>query len=128
MISNKLKTKILRISRDCYEVPNSNKRHFSYIVRRSKIISFGWNNGWKSSPLSNKFGCRFDAIHSELAAIRNFPYPVSELGRYQLINVRLNAKKELANSRPCQHCLTMLMYFGMTDIVYSSCKGEFLAL
>jgi len=97
--------------------------HFTFICRRSNIIAFGVNNTLKTHPLSKRFDHRFSSIHSELAAIVNFPYPVSELKRYDIINLRILANNDLAISKPCNSCSNMLQSFGITKVSYSTRHG-----
>ncbi len=122
-ISNKLQEKIIKLAIAGYDLPNANKRHFSFIVNKNKVISYGWNNGWKSHPLAFRYKHRFSNIHSELAAIRNFPYPPRFLADYKLINVRLLADKSLGYSFPCCYCLKLLSDLGLQRVYYTNRAG-----
>lgn len=120
MISERLQTKLIDLSRLLYHVPRSNYKHFSFIVRRSKIVAFGFNNSKKTHPTSPS---KYHTIHSELSAICSFPYPVSELHKFSFINIRLFANKQLAMSKPCKACQKMLSSFGVRKVYYSTPNG-----
>ena len=117
--------KILQIAHDNFHLPNSRHRHFSFIVLRNKVISWGYNDGWTTHPLSVSYNYRFDAKHSELSAIINFPYRPSKLKNYTLINLRLLADRSVGLSKPCKLCSKLLSDFGVYDVYYSTSGGSF---
>lgn len=117
--------KLIRLCRANMELPIGGQLHFSFIMKKKKIISFGYNNAWKSSPYALKYGHRFLAIHSELMAIKNFPYPVGELYRFTFVNVRLRTNGEIALSKPCECCQRMLDAFGINELYYTTNNGDF---
>jgi len=124
MISAKLHSKILRLATASLDLPNCNKKHFSFIVNKNRIISFGYNQSYTTHPLSAKYGHRFNDIHSELAAIINFPYAPRFLQDYVLINVRLRKDSSIALSRPCIYCIKLLTDFKMYEVYYTSNDGS----
>jgi deoxycytidylate deaminase len=87
------------------------------------VISVGWNKSFKTHPIAKKLGCRFDSIHSELDVINSFPYKISELHKYTLVNIRLMADNTLGISKPCEFCEQLLTIFPVKKIVYSTPKG-----
>lgn len=118
----KLHHKLLEIANSLFDCAGKQK-HFTFICDGNKVISVGWNKPFKTHPLAAKFGHRFANIHSELDAINNFMHPVSELKKYNLINIRLLANRQLAMSKPCIPCQYMLASFGVDRIMYSTCNG-----
>lgn len=118
----KLQKKIYDISLSLYNMPDTRNKHFSFLVRRNKIISIGWNKAFQTHPIAAKFGHRFNCIHSELDVINNFPYPFRMLPLYTLINVRVKYKS-LRISHPCLKCINMLKFFGLKDVIYSTDQG-----
>lgn len=116
--------KVVLSLKDC---PNSRKKHYTFIVLRSKIISVGWNNGWKTHPLAGKHGHRFNSTHSEIAALSNFQYPVSHLKHFEIVNVRLlnDSGYNLGMSKPCLNCEAMLIGLGVAGVWYSDRYGDF---
>ena len=117
--------KLVNLSYKMLDLPDSRSKHFSFILIRNKILSSGFNLGFKTNPLSKKYGYRFNSIHSELKAIKNFPYPPSFLSKCKIVNVRIMANGELGMSKPCKKCQKLLSDFDISDVWYSNRNGEF---
>lgn len=115
--------KIIKLSYANMELPNSRHAHFSFIVLRNKILSMGWNNGFKTSPIGKKYGHRFSSIHSEVAAVQNFHYEIDLLSRCRLVNVRIMRSGQIGISKPCRRCMTYLDLFNFKEIWYSTSYG-----
>ena len=128
MISLKLQHKLLRISFDLISVPNATQKHFSFLLRRNKIISIGWNDAIKTEPLSYKYRSRFFTRHSELSAIKNSHLSADELSHLTLVNTRVNTWNRIMRSKPCDACQRMLQAFGLRNVIYTNEQGEFLTL
>ena len=126
-MNKKLQNRIVNQSRKFYDKNGDTYQHFSFIVDRNKIISFGRSNKKKTHTFSQRQGYEYFRIHSELAAIKDFPDELIFIEEYGLsiINTRLNKKLELINSRPCLQCMKLLDFVGIRDIIYSNEKGEF---
>jgi hypothetical protein len=126
----KLQTKLFELAISNLHLVDSrqHQRHFSFIVKRNKILSFGVNKGFKTTPLAVRFGWRFDSIHSEVDAVKRFPYAPAELSGCKLYNLRINRSNELALARPCSGCLHFLSGFAWDKIMYSNSQGEFVTL
>jgi len=122
-MNSKLLRKVTNLSRGLYNCPDSTKRHFSFLVIRNKVISTGWNKSFKTHPLAKKYNHRYSCTHSELDCILNAEVPVSALGDYTMINVRLDSNKNLVMSKPCKCCQAMLADFGINNIIYSTTDG-----
>lgn len=101
-------------------LPKGRTAHFSFLVKKNEIISVGWNNYYKTHPLSKKFGY-YNGIHSELSCIVSCQR--SMRGTY-MINTRIK-NGDLAISKPCNICQRMLLWYNIENIVYSNDKGEF---
>lgn len=112
------------------DLPQSNRKHFSFIVRRTKIVSFGWNMAKKTHPWAAKYGKNIDYpfIHSELAAIKNFPFPPIELEKCSLINTRVCPSGKIRISKPCEHCMNLLDVFSFKHVYYTDDEGKFIEL
>ncbi len=117
----KLYKKIQQVAISLKHVPSPcSSIHFTFITRRNNVIALGWNESNKTHPIANTFGHRFNLIHSELGALNHFPYPISHLSKYRLINIRLTHDDELAMSKPCKRCRKMLRHFNVNEIEYST--------
>lgn len=104
---------------------NHNFKHFSFIVERNKILSIGRNDPNKTHPMANKFGHRFNCIHSELSALVNFPRPNTHLKNCDIINIRVRSDDTIGISRPCNICAYMLRIFKLRNVYYTNRGGEF---
>lgn len=102
-----------------------NWKHVSFICDRNSIVSVGWNQPYKTHPLAHKFGYRYNCLHSELHAICNFEYPVSQLYRYRMINIRVDKFGKLKIAKPCKICQVVLASFNINEVWYSNHGGYF---
>lgn len=111
------------IIKKCYclldMVSHNKNKHFSFIVKRSKIVSFGWNQPNKTHTMAAKFGYKFPYIHSELSAIKNFPHPNSHLDGLTLINVRIDKRGKINMAKPCKNCMNLIRFFGIRQVIYT---------
>ena len=117
--------KLVDLSYKIIHLPSGRFRHFSYIVRRNKIICIGVNCSEKTHTLSYKFGYRFPRIHSELAAIVRFPHSPEFLTKCALVNIRIGRSKKILLSKPCRFCTKLISVFGLKEVYYSNQSGEF---
>ncbi len=100
-------------------------KHVSFIIERTAIIAVGWNQPFKTHPVANKFGYRYNAIHSELHAILKLEKPVNQLYKYKFVNIRIDKFGKLKQSRPCSKCQDMLRSFGVRQVEFSNAYGHF---
>ncbi len=125
MISVNLDARIRRIVYSNLERIKAQNRHFSFITERSKVVCWGHNYVFKTHPLSARFEHRFNDIHSELAAINEFPYRLKELKYYNVVNVRVRRIDNLFGyAAPCKHCVSMLLTFGINRVIHSGRAGQ----
>jgi deoxycytidylate deaminase len=127
-MNQQLLDKTIEISKSLVEIPDSKNKHFSFIVFQGKILSIGWNHGWRTHPIARKLGYRFDAIHSELDSIIGYRGEEKRLKKCTLINVRVNRFGELGMSKPCPNCLNLLSEYRFKDIYYTNFDGQFTKL
>lgn len=123
--------KALHFAKTHYFLPidgGAKQPHFTFIMKRASIICWGYNRAYQTHPLAKRFEHRFDAIHSELDAIRHFPYPLRELRNYTLLNIRIKKDGTLGNAEPCGHCKKMLRTFGVRKIYHSIYPSSFRTL
>lgn len=121
----KIQRKLIDLSFANIELPRSRFKHFTYIVRRNKIINFGVNHDRKTNPINQKYGYRYPQIHSEGSAIIAFPYNRNELAEYDFYNVRINNLGQISMSAPCPHCQTLLRSHGIQSIFFTTEQGRF---
>ena len=105
--------------------PENKSFHCSFLLNKNKIVGFGWNDGWRTSPLGKQFGHRFENCHSETRAICRCRWYANELDKLTLVNVRFKRDQSIGLSKPCIPCQNMLRSFGITDIYYTLEGGEF---
>jgi deoxycytidylate deaminase len=99
-------------------------KHISFLLEGNKIISAGFNQGFKTHPIGKLNQHRFDNTHAELAAIIKTRWRIDKLGKLTLVNLRFLKDGNLSMSKPCIPCQKMLFSFGITDIWYSNTAGE----
>ena len=125
MLNEKLKNKILNISNELKYTNPHRCKHFSFIVKRSTILSFGQNTYDKTHPIGKKLGYRNGNIHSELAAVVNFEWDRRILGDCDIVNVRLNRHGTIRYSKPCNCCLKLLEQLDVNRVYYTNKNGGF---
>jgi tRNA(Arg) A34 adenosine deaminase TadA len=120
---DKVIAKAISVAESLIHCPVGRSKHFSFIVRKNNIYTISWNNSLKTHPLANKFGYRFNAIHSELSAIISFNDLVNSY-KYEFLNIRFYNGK-LGISRPCDKCQKLLIHYGFNIVTYSDQFGNF---
>lgn len=112
--------KILNRAANLINLPQSKFRHFTFIMKRNRVISYGFNLNWKTHPLAQN---RYRSLHSEIMALTQFPHRNEDYFKCQLVNVRLNSNLELRLSKPCGYCQSLLAAYGFRDIWYTTNSG-----
>jgi deoxycytidylate deaminase len=125
MLNRTLIRKINKLALASLDLIQSRHRHFSFITQRNRIISYGYNKIFRSHPISCRFNHRFNDIHSELAAILDFPYHYRTLNMYQFINLRIRRDtNKFGLAKPCKCCRNMLTFFGVRGIYFTNEYGD----
>ncbi len=126
-MNSKTLNKLVKKAKVFHDMPEGAFKHFSFIMDGSRPLSFGWNQTRKTHPKSNKYGYRFNNIHSEFDALLNYlkNHAVEHLHRYTMVNIRLNKAMELRLSKPCSICDRLLDAFRIGNVIYSTNKGGF---
>jgi hypothetical protein len=101
--------------------------HFTFVLRRNKVICTGQNQ-YRTHTFARRHKYKFPFIHSELDAIREFPWPIKELSRCKVINLRLDMAGNLTMAAPCDECSRFLDIFGPKEIWYSNWEGQVIRL
>ena len=116
MINEKIVNKCLKIAKAVKFIKRS-QIHYSFLVKKNKILSIGINNLRKTHPIAKFFNYRFYNIHSELMAILN--YRKQDFSNLTMINIRLN-KNKLMFAKPCRICQKLLKHYGVSTVIYSN--------
>lgn len=116
------------IARSLLDKPPSKNKHFSFIVKKNRIRSIGFNNTKKTSPLSYKYNPLWPYVHSEVSAVTKFDGKLSDLENCILINVRLDKQGKVMMSKPCKNCLQLVANFGFKKVFYTGRMGQFIEL
>ena len=103
--------------------------HWSFILQRGKIIEWGINRQGEPSALY-KAGYKTGrhSIHAEAVALSKAMGKMDKRKPWTLVNIRLNALKELTMSAPCPLCTSFIRSCGCHQIFYSDPYGRFVKL
>lgn len=116
--------KLIEMAYELKDLPQGNFRHFTFIVRKNKVLSMGWNKGFKTHPSAKKLGYKFSGIHSELDAFQNLTYQYKQLiHKCNIVNIRINNFGQIRLSKPCRHCEPWLKALNARNIYYSTNEG-----
>ena len=112
--------RLIGIAYSMLDLPDTKYKHFSFLIKRNKIVSVGYNLSFKTDPLAKKYNYRFNNIHSELKAILNYPFPPATLSKYTMVNIRIMGNGSIGLSKPCKKCQQLLRDFGISRVWYST--------
>ena len=103
--------------------PQSYFKHFSFVMKGTKIISIGWNNTYKCTKINNKIiQYPFWGTHSECEAVSK----LSDLNicrKATMVNVRINNQGQIRMSMPCKTCMHLLKNVGFSRVYYTTNDG-----
>lgn len=89
-------------------------KHGAVLVRKNNVLGLGFNQVKTHTKSTNEFRM----IHAEFSAILNSQQESFEGCELYIVRKRKNG--ELANSKPCHSCLTLVKKLGITTIHYST--------
>lgn len=107
-------------------------KHFSFIFEKNKLISIGINSP-KTHPLNLKYNyvnkqkdkiSHIVGTHSEMSAVIKLGLLTNCEG-LTIINTRINRKKEIDYSMPCNGCMDMLLDLKFEKIYYTTKEKKF---
>jgi len=127
-MNSKLQNRIFKKCVNDFSLSNCRTLHFSFIIYKNKIISFGWNNARKSHPIAKIYGHRYHCIHAELHAINNLYRRDIRLDKIKLANVRIFKDGSFGISKPCDVCCKLLLDLNINDIWYTNEHGNFIKM
>jgi len=118
--NKKIFQRCIKIAQKSLDLPTSHNKHFSFLIFKNKILSFGYSLGFTTHPIAKQYKYRFNAVHSELKSILDFPAPPRFLKRCFLINIRIMPDGSLGMSKPCAKCQQLLKDFSINKVYYSN--------
>ena len=80
------------------------RTHFSFVIRKNKVIAIGKEQRDKTHPLAVKYGYKYPTIHSELDAFRQL-HKSDIRDSLVLVNTRISITSKFGMSRPCKYCI-----------------------
>jgi hypothetical protein len=98
--------------------------HIAFLIRCGKIVHIG-TNSCKSHPETLKYAYKDHqkvGIHAELSVCMKSGR--ENLKDYSMVVLRVDRKGNLANSKPCCGCQSVIKQFNIGEVWYSDSKGE----
>ena len=114
--------RLIKHSKKLYNRPTNKNKHFSFLMRKGRVIAIGWNDKYKTNPLAVKYNYPYYYRHSELHALSSV-ISRTDIHRCILINIRLNKYGELMIAKPCEHCMGLINAFNIKETYYSTQEG-----
>lgn len=108
----------LKIANLNVNIVSAEKKHFSFLFYKSKLVGWAHNNYKKTHPLLNKLGYGPKRIHSEFAVLLPYIFNPRKLRNCTLINVRLNTLNELQQCKPCRACNNLILSLPIKSVLY----------
>ncbi len=87
-------------------------KHGAIVADRNRIISYGVNR-LKTHPVMKQYGNHTCTVHAELSAIIR----AGNVKGLTLYSAR-DIKGEFGNSKPCMHCMKLIIESGIKTVVY----------
>lgn len=85
------------------------------LVKKNKILSFGYNKPHKTHPRSPH---PYKTIHAELDCILNLKE--KDIKNSEIYIYREHANGRLANAKPCSYCLSLLKSLSIKVIYFTN--------
>lgn len=121
-----IEQKVVAMAFDCIDLPQSRLKHFSFLVRRNRILNMSVNHSRKSHPFCKKHNYRYSSMHSEVKMLLDTKFIYGEdYNKLKVYNVRINKLGAVANSKPCVNCEAVLRLAGFRSIYYTTDEGNF---
>jgi len=97
--------------------------HVAFLVRRNKIIKIGWNKNRTHPEIKNHpYHSGKVGIHAELDCL--LKAGKDDLSGHNLVVLRIDKNSNLANSKPCSGCKSLIKQFGLENVFYSNSSGN----
>ncbi len=126
-MNSRILNRLIQKSHDLVEQIIDNKHwHFSFLVRKNAIVSFGMNRPKKTSGMAYKFGeLAYPFIHAECDCLSRAACNLQDLTKCTLVNIRLARRGGLLLSRPCNNCAKIIASLGVGKVLYSNGFSHF---
>lgn len=124
-MNHKLCDIIYNLTKELKDVPQNRNRHFSFIVRKNRVVSVGWNSFDNTHPIAVRCNYRYGDVHSELSAVLRYRDGIDSLRRCILVNTRINRFGDFRISKPCDKCMLWIPLIGFREIWYTNYHGKF---
>jgi len=100
-----------------------NNSHIAFLVKKNKITKIGWNRK-RTHPeiVKHPYHDGYVGTHAELDVI--LKSGKQDLHDHSMIVLRVDRKKQLANSKPCPGCLSLIKSYGLYDVYFSNTEGK----
>lgn len=124
----------LNILKIAQEIANINKtKHCAIIMGSGNIMATGVNKTEATRKKLMKLYGPCDtgrSVHAEYDAI----YNLIKLIRFGTDNTNIRrkkldiyiAKRDMGNSKPCQHCINILQHFGIYRVYYTMSENDYI--
>lgn len=103
---------------------NVNYKHAAALIKDRVIYSSGINKFIQSKK--NKLNLEYEEIkrtmHAEINVFNN--YPIKKGRGMDILVIRINNRRMLKNSRPCNECINRLCKIGIRKVYYSNDNGH----
>ncbi|NBP13828.1 hypothetical protein EBU95_05425 [bacterium] len=90
-------------------------RHSACVLHGRRVFSFGYNRYYETIGSTTR-----NSVHAEVSAMANSKDSVK--GK-DIFVIRIGAKDDLRNSRPCEACVAKLKSKGIRRVFYSNEQG-----
>ena len=98
--------------------------HMAFLIKCGKIVHIG-TNSCKSHPKTLEYDYKnhqLVGLHAELNVCMKSGK--ENLKDYSMVVLRVDRRGNLANSKPCCGCQSVIKQFSIGDVWYSDSKGD----
>ena len=98
--------------------------HMAFLIKCGKIVHIG-TNSCKSHPKTLEYDYKnhqMVGLHAELNVCMKSGK--ENLKDYSMVVLRVDRRGNLANSKPCCGCQSVIKQFNIGDVWYSDSKGD----
>ena len=98
--------------------------HMAFLIKCGKIVHIG-TNSCKSHPKTLEYDYKnhqLVGLHAELSVCMKSGK--ENLKDYSMVVLRVDRRGNLANSKPCCGCQSVIKQFNIGDVWYSDSKGD----